>query len=495
MLRSPPSTCDELLAQLVAVHRRLVQQAEDGELEHVATSPRPMLGRCIGATSPCRMLSPTMDIRPGPGTRAGPASAGRPSRAGPSVDRRSGAPPAWRSVGPRRPDARCVHWRRARTSIRRGLLAAAASRSWPTSTPGAPGLFEVCDASPYLSRAAKYHGEATDEPCPVCRKERSDPGELRLRRRTWATVSGQAKTEAELARMDAVQEEFTVYAVEVCRSCGWNHLATSYVLGAEPEPGRRPPRSPPADRAGPASRRACRDGTVPAVHSSTRRSWTRHPGVAPGRRDVRPPPPTDRREGPPRAFPRRDLTRRAARRVRPPSAARPAPAAVRRRRRAPDPRRPGPAGPPGAVDRGRTTAARRRRPPDGHRPRPASGQASAGKGRPDGEAAAPRGSARSWRRWWPAGWCCSGVFVGVVYASTDGAQPGRRRQTPRRSIVYYSDGTTEMARLGRREPDQRAAGPGRPSRPARPSWPRRTGTSTTTRASRSPASSARPGTT
>ncbi len=44
-------------------------------------------------------------------------------------------------------------------------------------------------------------------------------------------VSGQAKTEAELARMDAAQEEFTVYAVEVCRGCGWNHLDSSYVLG------------------------------------------------------------------------------------------------------------------------------------------------------------------------------------------------------------------------------------------------------------------------
>jgi hypothetical protein len=39
--------------------------------------------------------------------------------------------------------------------------------------------------------------------------------------------------------MDAMQEEFTVYAVEVCRTCGWNHLDASYVLGAEPVPGRQ----------------------------------------------------------------------------------------------------------------------------------------------------------------------------------------------------------------------------------------------------------------
>jgi hypothetical protein len=107
---------------------------------------------------------------------------------------------------------------------------------------GRTGLFEVCDASPYLSRAAKYHGEATDVACPVCRKER-------LTRVNYVygdhlgPTAGQAKTEAELARMDAAQAEFSVYSVEVCRSCGWNHLDSSYVLGAEPEPGRQPRRS------------------------------------------------------------------------------------------------------------------------------------------------------------------------------------------------------------------------------------------------------------
>ena len=106
---------------------------------------------------------------------------------------------------------------------------------------GRTGLFEVCDASPYLSRAAKYHGEPTDVSCPECRKER-----LTLVNYVYGEhlgpTSGQAKTEPELARMDAAQEEFTVYTVEVCRSCGWNHLDSSYVLGRKPEPGRQPRR-------------------------------------------------------------------------------------------------------------------------------------------------------------------------------------------------------------------------------------------------------------
>ena len=106
---------------------------------------------------------------------------------------------------------------------------------------GRTGLFEVCDASPYLSRAAKYHGEVTEIACPVCRRER-----LTLVNYVYGAslgpTAGQAKTEAELARMDAMQEEFSVYTVEVCRGCGWNHLASSYVLGAEPTPGSTPRR-------------------------------------------------------------------------------------------------------------------------------------------------------------------------------------------------------------------------------------------------------------
>ena len=104
---------------------------------------------------------------------------------------------------------------------------------------GRTGLFEVCDASPYLSRAAKYHGEATDSPCPICRRERLTQVSY-VYGDGLGPVSGQAKTGPELARMDAAQDEFSVYTVEVCRGCGWNHLVLANVLGAEPVPGRAP---------------------------------------------------------------------------------------------------------------------------------------------------------------------------------------------------------------------------------------------------------------
>ena len=107
---------------------------------------------------------------------------------------------------------------------------------------GRTSLYEVCDASPYLTRAARYHGDATEDPCPVCRGHRLTTVSY-VYGDALGHVSGQAKTRVELARMDAKQEEFTVYEVEVCRACGWNHLDCSYVLGNEPEPGRQPRRT------------------------------------------------------------------------------------------------------------------------------------------------------------------------------------------------------------------------------------------------------------
>lgn len=107
---------------------------------------------------------------------------------------------------------------------------------------GRTALLEVCDASPYLTRAAQHHGELTDEPCPVCRNQRLTTVHY-VYGDALGPIAGQAKTRVELARMHAMQDEFSVYRVEVCRGCGWNHLASSFVLGAVPEPGREPRRS------------------------------------------------------------------------------------------------------------------------------------------------------------------------------------------------------------------------------------------------------------
>ena len=97
---------------------------------------------------------------------------------------------------------------------------------------GRVGVIEACDASPYLLRAAKYHGEQTKASCPICRKEKLTRVHYVYGDRL-GTLSGQAKTEAELIVMGARASEFTVYEVEVCRGCSWNHLMASYVLGAD----------------------------------------------------------------------------------------------------------------------------------------------------------------------------------------------------------------------------------------------------------------------
>ena len=100
---------------------------------------------------------------------------------------------------------------------------------------------DVCDAQPHLLQAAKFHGQPSEEPCPVCR--RTTMSEV-----SWVfgaelkQAANSARAPEELARMATLFEEFNVYVVEVCRACGWNHLVLSYVMGSSSErrgPGRR----------------------------------------------------------------------------------------------------------------------------------------------------------------------------------------------------------------------------------------------------------------
>jgi hypothetical protein len=90
---------------------------------------------------------------------------------------------------------------------------------------------DVCDAHPYLLRAARHHGEATETPCPVCRH--AEP----LTRVTYVfgeglgESSGRACATRDFADLAAAYGEITAYVVEVCRQCSWNHLVSSTVYG------------------------------------------------------------------------------------------------------------------------------------------------------------------------------------------------------------------------------------------------------------------------
>ena len=92
------------------------------------------------------------------------------------------------------------------------------------------GVVDACDADPYLMRAAKYHGEKVDRKCPVCKKL-----ELVELRYTFGDqlgqFSGRIKNGGELLEMEREFGEFSVYVVEVCRECSWNHLCSTYLLG------------------------------------------------------------------------------------------------------------------------------------------------------------------------------------------------------------------------------------------------------------------------
>jgi hypothetical protein len=105
---------------------------------------------------------------------------------------------------------------------------------------GKISALEVCDASPYLKNAATFHGEPTDERCPICRREN-----LTLVHYVYGDElkhsAGQAHKAAELPVLAMTLRECQVFVVEVCRSCSWNHLIERYVLGREALGDEEPP--------------------------------------------------------------------------------------------------------------------------------------------------------------------------------------------------------------------------------------------------------------
>ncbi|WP_243837632.1 DUF5318 family protein [Cumulibacter soli] len=104
---------------------------------------------------------------------------------------------------------------------------------------------EVCDAQAYLKQAAAYHGDATERACPVCARQNVDLVHYVFGDR-WKVGSGQARTARQVAEMAPITSEFSVYVVEVCRGCGWNHLIESFSTGVPVTPKRRRSRRAPA---------------------------------------------------------------------------------------------------------------------------------------------------------------------------------------------------------------------------------------------------------
>ena len=98
---------------------------------------------------------------------------------------------------------------------------------------GRASPMDVCDAHPYLLRAARYHGESTERDCPVCTREQLVEVTYTYGDCFKEATNGRVRQRAELPELADEHAEFTVYVVEVCRSCSWNHLTVSYVLGKQ----------------------------------------------------------------------------------------------------------------------------------------------------------------------------------------------------------------------------------------------------------------------
>jgi hypothetical protein len=104
---------------------------------------------------------------------------------------------------------------------------------------GRRGVLEVCDASPYLQRAAKEWGLRTTRPCPVCHD--APVWEI-----SWVfgealgDGDGTARSQRGVELLARRRPGFQVYEVEVCQRCGWNHLLRTYCTGTPgTEPARR----------------------------------------------------------------------------------------------------------------------------------------------------------------------------------------------------------------------------------------------------------------
>lgn len=87
------------------------------------------------------------------------------------------------------------------------------------------------DAHPYLLRALQYYGEETDRPCPVCRKGRLAHVHYSFSDEFPREGNGSARRSDDLPDLARSYGAVSIYVVEVCGRCHWNHLVVSYVLG------------------------------------------------------------------------------------------------------------------------------------------------------------------------------------------------------------------------------------------------------------------------
>ena len=88
---------------------------------------------------------------------------------------------------------------------------------------------EVCDAHPELLRVARHSAPETGEECPICEEHPLVSVTYVFGPRLPA--GGKlALNQTELDRIATRSGTFASYEVEVCGSCGWNHLLRRGVI-------------------------------------------------------------------------------------------------------------------------------------------------------------------------------------------------------------------------------------------------------------------------
>ncbi|MEQ8841570.1 MAG: DUF5318 family protein [Acidimicrobiales bacterium] len=101
---------------------------------------------------------------------------------------------------------------------------------------------QVCDAQRELRRNAEFCGVDLGTPCPVCAAD--DLVEVTYVFGPRLPKHGRCVTsDKEMARISARKSVSQGYVVEVCTTCGWNHLTRSRALGGSEGVGGRHARS------------------------------------------------------------------------------------------------------------------------------------------------------------------------------------------------------------------------------------------------------------
>jgi hypothetical protein len=104
---------------------------------------------------------------------------------------------------------------------------------------------DFCDADLYLLKAAKFHGEATNDDCPACHS----PALVTLNYvygDELGPYSGRIRETDQLPSLAHRFGDVGVYVVEVCPDCHWNYLLRTFRIG-DGVPRRALPQHPDLD--------------------------------------------------------------------------------------------------------------------------------------------------------------------------------------------------------------------------------------------------------